>query len=61
MGEAKAKLMSKARGVGLNFFIKTPGKKLIEGNKIKGDSKFVLRLRSPSTFRPRRISGATQC
>jgi hypothetical protein len=26
-GEAKAKLMSKARGVGLNFFIKTPGKK----------------------------------
>jgi hypothetical protein len=42
MGEAKAKLMSKARGVGLNFFIKTPGGKLIEGNKIKGDGKFVL-------------------
>jgi hypothetical protein len=28
MGEAKAKLMSKARGVGLNFFIKTPGNKI---------------------------------
>jgi hypothetical protein len=28
MGDAKAKLMSKASGVGLNFFIKTPGKKI---------------------------------
>jgi hypothetical protein len=28
MGEAKAKLISKAIGVGLNFFINTPGKKI---------------------------------
>jgi hypothetical protein len=28
MGGAKAKLISKASGVGLNFFIKIPGKKI---------------------------------